>query len=96
MTIESLLAAIDSERARLLPLKDDVSSPYLQQQCALALNDLKDRERFFLGGVLDNPSAYLGHAQSTLQSAQVRRIFVEECVRKWGRTATAAPYDLRS
>jgi hypothetical protein len=91
MTLESIRATIESDRAVLEPLKEKVKSPYLKTQCQQALYYLDDCEYFYFRG---EPKADLYFAGVMLQLSKNLRTFVEDCDSKWGYDAVAIPYDL--
>lgn len=90
MTLESIRATIDSDRAVSEPLRERVTSPYLKRQCQQALYYLDDCEYFYFRG---EPKADLYFAGVMLKLSENPRAFVEDCVRKWGYDAVAIPYD---
>jgi hypothetical protein len=96
MSLDRIRAAIDSERALLLPIKGRVTSPYFKRQCRMALQDLEELEYFFFGGGLEHPTRCLDIATYLVQMVVDECRVVEGAVHKLGYNVMAVPDDLSS
>lgn len=91
MNLEQVRLTIDSERDKLLSLKERVTSDFVKHMCQSGLNGLDDVECLCFKLKID--AQYLGPVLTLLDVAVNQRKAVDDIVAKWGNNAIAVPYD---
>lgn len=96
MTLETIRATIDSERARLLILEGELtSSEFFKRKCVHAVQDL-DLLQSFCGPKPGVRPINVALLEFSLEMVVNSRKQVEEAIRKFGPDVIAAPHDLEN